>query len=852
MNAPFVFSRRWMGIALALGVLLIVSGCASGGTPESGANDAAAPEYAPGGRNVVPVPEVDPKADEPQATPDAYLRPGDLGDGRYVLPNGRMISPAGDIVGTASFPMDVAVSPDGQTAIVTTAKHSTIHVVDVATRTVTDIRTLSNVYSGLVFDAAGERFWVSGGASHKIFEFTLAGGVITQEREIPLPNMPSGLALSPDESRLYAACYMGKRVAVIDLDTGAEIDSLAAHLFSVDVKVTPDGARAFVANQGPNTVSAIDIATGAELANIPVGANPTLIAMSPDGSRVYVPNADSDDVSVIDTASLTEIARWELHPGAQTIGASPVAADVSPDGTRLYVTNAGYNSVDVIDMSNGAVLGRIPTGWYPTNAFVDGANDLLFVTNGKGEGSAGLGLWDNWQGSVSIVDLPSAPELADYTTQVENNVRFSLSHFDLSGEILSPIPTTWGAPSQDIKKVFFILRENKTFDQILGDLEGVEADPDLVNFGEFVTPNAYKLARTYTVLDNCYSEGDTSVLGHLWGTFSMVNDHAEKAYSAPGFYPISDFDEDTRPPSGSIFANLLDNDVPFRSYGQVVGMAEDLERFAPYMDFKYGFWNMGVDDRVKITEIFREIEAGIFEPFTYIVLPNDHTYGSKSGAPTARYLVADNDEALGRLVESLSNRDDWGETAIFVIEDDPQSGTDHIDPHRVPCLVISPWAKRDHVSSVLATTANIWSTIEHILGIPAMTKYDEFASPLYDAFTATPDLTPYEAIPSNIPFEVNTLGLPWQAYCDDADFTTPDAVENLGRVLWDLTRPGDPWPEQYALPEDGEDEAEEHEETETYRRGIAKALTWAREHGIDIPGYTSAHPNPRARDARRD
>ncbi|MCZ7585403.1 MAG: hypothetical protein M5R36_19835 [Deltaproteobacteria bacterium] len=190
----------------------------------------------------------------------------------------------------------------------------------------------------------------------------------------------------------------------------------------------------------------------------------------------------------------------------------------------------------------------------------------------------------------------------------------------------------------------------------------------------------------------------------------------------------------------------------------------------------------------------------------------------------------------GKIVEFFSNRDDWEETAIFVVEDDPQSGTDHVDPHRIPALVISPWAKRGHVSSVLNSQANVWSTIEHLLGVPPMTKYDEYASPMYDAFTTTADTTPYEALPNPIEFEINPAGLPFQAYCEAADFTTPDAVPRLGEVLWALTRPGEPFP-HHLSGADEEDEEEEREEAEFYRDQLAKALDYARRHGLEVRGY---------------
>ncbi|MCZ7585401.1 MAG: YncE family protein [Deltaproteobacteria bacterium] len=404
-----------------------------------------------------------PKAEEPVAEDEAFWRPGVADPGVNVLPTGRLVTPAGDLVGVASFPMDVAVSPDGATAVVSTARKPTVHVIDVATGTVREYQNIPHAFSGLMFHPDGDRFFLSGGASHKIHEFTLAGGLITQERIFSVDNMPSGLALSPDGLTLYAACYMGKRLAEIDLASGLETASYPVHLFPYDVVLSNSGRYAFVSNHGADSVSVLDLnAGGAEIETVPVGVHPEMMAMSPDGTRLYVANADSDDVSVIDTASYNTVDVYPLHltPDDRT-GASPVAVEVSADGSRLYVTSSSLNSVDILNAATGDVLGRLPTGWYPTNACLDEANGRLFVTNGKGVGSAGLGLYDQWQGSLSIIDLPTAPELADYTIQVEDNARFSQTFFDLSGDIASPIPTEEGTPSEVIKHVIFILRENK-------------------------------------------------------------------------------------------------------------------------------------------------------------------------------------------------------------------------------------------------------------------------------------------------------------------------------------------------------------------------------------------------------
>lgn len=778
------------------------------------------------------------RAGDPVINPEALLRPGDIGGGEFVLSNGRRVTPAGTYVQTASFPMDVAVSPDGETAVVVSAKRKRLTIIDVESASITQEFALPGGFSGAVFNAAGDRFWVSGGSAHVVLEYSLSAGVAAENARISVSNMPSGMTLSSDESRLYVACYLGKRVAVINTATGEEIDSIPAHLFSYDVRLSNDGQTAFVSNHGPGTVTAHDLTDdGREIAEMTVGTNPEMMALSPDGARLYVANSDSDDVSVIDTEALEVIDTFELSSSpAEPLGASPVAVEVTQDGSRLYVTSSTYNSIDVLDAENGDMLGRIPAGWYPTNAVLDEAHGRLFFTNGKGRGSAGRGLYDGSQGGLSIADIPDDTDLLNYWDQVEDNVTWSTRFFDLTGAE-SPIPFDVGTPSEQIKHVVYVLRENKTFDQVFGTMVGVEADPDLANFDESLIPNAFALARAFSVSDNTYTEGDTSVLGHLWATYGNVNDHAEKAYSAGGIYPLPDVDPNTRPQSPTIFDLLLDNGVPFRSYGQIVGLAHNIEKFAPYMDFKYGFWNMGVSDEVKVDEIIREVEAGIFEPFTYISLPNDHTYGSKTGAPTVDYLMGDNDAALGKLVEYYSHRPEWESTVIFVIEDDPQSGTDHIDPHRTPTLVIGPHVRHGYISQVLYSMPSLWATITRILGVPPMNQYDAYSSPMFDMFTMTPDLTSYTGIPNPTPFQLGAKGLPMQAYCDEADWSTPDAVERLGEVIWALKKPGVPWPYDYAMSHEEEEDEEEEDEREVaaYHEAMDAILSYASSHGIEVP-----------------
>ncbi|MDP8224079.1 MAG: bifunctional YncE family protein/alkaline phosphatase family protein [Candidatus Lernaella stagnicola] len=773
------------------------------------------------------------KAD-PGVSPEAYFRPGPIDDERYVLPNGRMVWPAGVGEIVNRLPNDLAISPDGTRLAVPTGRNDVVHIID--TETMTKIQTLptGQTFSGAVWNAAGDRFWIGGGASQVVYEFEYVEGVAAEVRRIQVYNYPSGLALSPDERWLYVACMHGNRLAVVDLLQGVEVDSIPTHLYALDVKITSDGQLGFVSSVGRGLVTAIDLQTREVLTDIEVGKNPEGMDISPDDQTLYVANSDSDTVSVVDIDTFTEIDTWPLYTGDLVkLGASPVGVAATAD--RVYVVCSGTNEIAVFDAGNGDLLGRIPTGWYPTNARVDEENGILYYASGKGYGSYGLSLWGNWRATVHALDEPTPAELAELSDHHEEALNWARNFFD-TAQAESPIPFEYGQPSEQIKHVIFVLKENKTYDQVLGDLEGTERDPSLLQFGWDITPNQHTMAERFTNCDNLFVEGDVSVLGHLWSVFGMLNHHAEQRFQPGDDYPLPDVDPATRPANGTIFERLLEAGIDFRSYGQIIGFIEDFDRFAPYIDLKYGFWNMGVDDVVKADEIIREWEGGIFPPLIYISLPNDHAYGSGSGAPTPQYLLGDNDAGLGKLVDWLSHSEYWSESAVFVTEDDPQSGQDHIDPHRSIGLVISPWAKSEHISSVLYTNSSIWHTIELILGMEPGSMYNQYAAPMYDCFTMEPNLEPYNAIPNPVPFGINPKGLPFQDYCDGINFAVPDQADRMGEVLWALTHPDVPFPHAQSL--SGLGQEDERKEALEYMEAVEMVREYARKHGLPFDALT--------------
>jgi len=768
----------------------------------------------------------------PEPTDTALEHPGDGDDGEVIMVNGRALRPAGDLLQVRDFPSNVLVLPDGE--VVTCSLRGTgINVIDGDSFTPLADVELNRTFHGMAATAAGDKLWVSGGHSQKIYEFDVVAGVPTLVDEYEVFGFPIGITLTPNENRLLVTSGYGSSVHIINRLTGNTAKVAPAGVYPYEVVTSNDGSEAYVSNWGGSSVTVINVLTGERLAEIAVGMHPEGMVLSPDGDTLYVANADSDTVSVIDVDTRVETDVYDIYRADEIVAGTPADIAITDDGNQLYVAASGLNAIVVLDAATGDVDGMIPTGYYPTAVALDEGNDVLYVTNGKGGRAMEGGVGVDMSGTLQQIDIPTPAQLADHTQTVTDN----LTRTELFWETLefdSPIPTEPGVPSQQIKRVVFVLKENKTFDQVMSDLPGVVGDPANLVFGEDYTPNTHALARAFTNCDNYYSEANASIQGHMWATMMYSNDYVEKGRVTASHEPLSGVEPAAIGGKSTIFHQLIENDIDFRIYGQVVGTIADVQTLAPYVDFKYGFWNLGISDETKAEEIIREMEAGIWPEFVYLSLPNDHANGSDAGQPTVDYYIGDNDAGLGKLIDYISHSEYWEETAIFITEDDPQSGSDHIDPHRCICLVVSPWAKHGYVSSVLYSMSSIWLTIQRILGLPTMTVYEEHASPMYDAFTTEPDYATYDALPNPIPLEFNPDGLPMAEYSRRQNWHAPDQVRRLGEIIWAVKRPGEPFPyhlsvDSYSL---GDEEEDETEEAREYLE-VAEALkAYALEHGL--------------------
>jgi DNA-binding beta-propeller fold protein YncE len=500
------------------------------------------------------------------------------------------------------------------------------------------------------------------------------------------------------------------------------------------------------------------------------------------------------------------------------------------------VANGTDNAVCVIEANEPyKIKGYIPTGWYPGSVAMDKMGNYLFVANVKGIGSrnqrtdrAGYNSHDH-MGSISIIPVPSEGELKEMTAvAIDNNSFTDSNHLQKLKENSEPkvaVPYLPGQTSH-FKHVIYIIKENRTYDQVFGDMPQGNGDTSLVHFGYEVTPNHHKLAENFVLMDNYYCSGILSADGHQWTNEAFVTDYLEKSFG--GFtrsYPYDGDDALAYASSGFIWDNVLKNGLTFRNYGEFVDAViepKDATFSDIYEDFKNGTNNITINAKAnleqlktyicptfigfpnKVPDVYRAAEfikelnqfekKGDFPNFIIMLLPNDHTSGTRPGLPTPRAAVADNDLALGQIVEAISKSKFWKETCIFVTEDDPQAGLDHVDGHRTVGMVISPYTKRGEVVSTYYSQINMVRTMENILGIPPMNQFDMLAEPMLDCFTETPDFAPYKAVKNNIPLDelnpplesLNGEKRYWAEKSMEQDLDDYDRIDEdtFNRIIW--------------------------------------------------------------------
>lgn len=808
-------------------------------------------------------------------------------DGSHLLPTSRMIRPAGQVLELdRGRPVDVTMSDDGKLLFV--KDRAALRVVDAVSWKLLQTVALPGGASlhGIAVSHDASKVWVTN-ASDQLHEFHVSeDGTYALSRSIHIPgpggrgaSFPCGIALSQDEATAYVCLSRNNSVGIVDLAGGTLSKEIAVGVAPYDVVLDVAAGRLWVTVMGgrppaadePNAPSAgtptlvddrgvaasgavyeVSLDEGHTVAMIPVGLQPCDLLLVDDSHLLLCANANSDSVTWIDTTTKTALFDLTLKPDTKLpFGSMPNALAASPDGKCLYVALAGNNAIAVVDISRPNapyVLGFVPSGWYPAALATYGTD--VFVAANKGIGSRtpvreverGWNSHDH-RGSLQRFTAPVPADLARMTSEVRRygKVPQILRSFERAGmddASPRPVPERTGDPSV-FEHVIYVIKENRTYDQMFGDIEKGDGDPRLCTFGREISPNHHALAEQFVLLDNYYCNGVLSADGHSWATEGNVTPYLEKAFG--GFTRSYTFGDDplTYSSSGFIWDSILGAGLSFRNYGEMdsavvpsgwgfkevweayqkgerteFGQDIGIARLRSYSCRDYPGWNMAIPDVLRMDrflEEFRRFERdGDLPNFVLIYLPQDHTSGTSPGWPTPRAHVADNDLAIGRLVEAVSHSRFWPKTAIFINEDDPQNGFDHVDGHRSICLVISPYTKRGAVISEFYNQTSVLHTIARIFGVPPLNQQDASAPLMSACFADTPDLTPYRAITPSVALDelnppLSSLGGAARYWAEVSasvplhrrGLKTVQHEQDLNRVIWFAMKGYDtPYPEE--------------------------------------------------------
>lgn len=764
---------------------------------------------------------------------------GAVEQNRIKLPNGWSLTPVGKSLPLGDLPLNIAVSRSHRYAAVTNDGQSTqtIQLLDARNDVELDKVVIGKAWGGLVFSADERYLYASGGDNNWIVRYSIANDRLVASdtlplgapwnRKKPVSISPTGLALDDKTNLLYVVTKEDNSLYVLDVATKAIRQKLTLGAEAYTCLLSPDRSKLYISLWGGDKVVTYDTRSRRLTDSVAVGDNPNDLCVSRNGRYLFVANANDNTVSVVDLkrSTVLETLNTAVFP-TQLSGTTSNSVALAADDKTLYVANADNNCLAVFDVSapgSSKSLGFVPTGWYPSVVRV--IDSKLYVANAKGFSSLpnphgpnptgyketvllhggdpnkpeqvqyiGGGLL---MGALSVIPTPSPQELAVYSQAVYHNTPYNHDlETNTTGESGNPIPDKTG-DSSPIKYVFYILQENRTYDQVLSDMSQGNGDTSLLLFGKRITPNHHALAEHFVLLDNFYVDGEVSADGHNWSMGAYATDYMEKnwptSYGGRGKGAVAD--------AGLNKLYIWDQanryHIPFRTYGEFVG-ADNAPRipvlkghFTPAYPtgdlrdpdtMRYRIWEKDFDSLVANNAVPR---------LSTMRMLSDHTEGTVAGRPTPFAHVADNDLAVGKLVEHISKSPIWENTVIFIVEDDAQNGPDHVDAHRTTAYLAGGYVKRQYVDHTLYSTSSMIRTIELILGLPPMTQYDAAAVPMWRCFSKTPDTTAFSSLPSNVNLvEVNPGGTKLAAMARGLNFTEVDRVpdELMNAMVWKAVR----------------------------------------------------------------
>ncbi len=789
--------------------------------------------------------------------------------GGFLLSSGWTIRPAGQQVPVDTLPMSTAISNNGKYLLVLNGGYNppSISVIDIAQKRELGRTKLADAWLGLTFSPDGKLVYVGGASSAKVFElsFDQDTGALTASREFAaVPDLHAkgtafvgDVALSPDGRMLYAANLYDDSIAAINVQSGKLLDRWKTGRRPYRILVAPGGSQLFISSWADGMIYQHNAISGVLIAKTRVGPHASdmyWISKPPpaeeNGSgfvaRLIVAAANTNDVYSFGVTKNLELNMLEsinvsmtpMHP----LGMTPSALAVDKDGRRLYVVCSDANAIAAADIAGARshVLGFIPTAWYPTAARVLDDGELVIV-NGKGlgskpnphgpnptarpapvhEGGSSVEYIPHIQtGTVAFLPSPKEGEIEDFTQTVLRNspYRDEMLYGPVSDNQTAFFAKAEGH-SVPIQHVIYVIKENRTYDQVFGDMEKGNGDKALNLFGEKITPNEHQLAREFILYDNFYENADVSADGHNWANAAIAPDFTQKMWPneyghRSNVYDFEGGEPANTPPAGYLWDNALQAGVTLRDYGEWVTSVpiKDVQNgrqvkqvmddaLAPYVDMNFRGFDLDYSDVDRAREFIREwneFDAKSQAPQLIVLrLGNDHTQGARAGALTPFAYAADNDYGVGMVVDAVSHSKLWSSTAIFIIEDDAQNGCDHVDSHRAPVLVISPYTHRGIVDSTMYNQTSVLRTMELIVGLRPMTHFDAGARPMFGTFARQADTRPYAVIPPKVSLtERNPDKGPGAEASAHMDFSDADLAgdDELNEVLWRMLKHSDPPP----------------------------------------------------------
>lgn len=735
--------------------------------------------------------------------------------------------PLGDL------PLNIAVSKSKKWIAVTNNGQSTqsIQLIDVQTEKQLDWVTIPKSWYGLKFANNDKFLYASGGNDNWILKYEIVNNKLKLRDSIilakkwPAEFSPTGFDIDEARQLMFVVTKENHGLYIVDLKTKQKKDSMMLEGEGYTCLLSPDKNQLYISCWGCDKIVVFDTWKNRITREFHVGDNPNEILLNKKGNWLYVANANDNSVSIINTKTqeVVETLNAALYPNSPS-GSTTNGLALSEDEKTLYIANADNNCLAVFDVSKpgqSKSKGFIPVGWYPTNVKVIGKK--ILVANGKGFTSMANphgpnpmqpnAVWFQggdkspmkaqyigglFKGTLSIIDTPTDQQLGWYSKVVYENTPYNKQKETTADDVANgnPIPKKIGEASP-IKHVFYIIKENRTYDQVLGDMKEGNGDPSLTLFGEKYTPNLHAIAREFVLLDNFYCDAEVSADGHNWSMGAYATDYLEKTWPTSygdrgGHYDSEGNRAIANNKDGFIWDNCRRNKVSYRTYGE---FADDYkpnipvlkDHYCPY----YTSWDQTVRDTTRVGQWKRDFDSMLainkVPQLNTLRIINDHTEGLRKGRPTPFVHVADNDLAVGMFLEYLSKSPIWKESVVFVIEDDAQNGADHVDAHRTTAFVAGGFVKRGFVDHTMYSTTSMVRTIELILGLPPMSQYDAAATPMWKCFSDTPDLTPFKAKPNNIDLSGKNVAInEWQRRSEKFDLTKEDAVPDLefNIVLW--------------------------------------------------------------------